>query len=261
MRHRQIHKGLLLAMPAVLMLLLWQLSVASSERREFLLGSPYTVLRVALKDLATAALWHDIALTSSEMLLGLLVGSVLGTLCGLVMWWNERVAEIARPYVIMLGSIPVFAIAPILIIWFGTGLTSKIILAGFSTALVALVQAYEGARGVRGEYVQLARSFQASRWLLLRKIVFPAALSWVLVGYKLNVGFALIGAFVGEFISSDAGLGHYILRASGLYDVPRVLFGIALLALIALGVTALVTLIERFWFPWCRRGTGAEPQA
>ena len=149
-----------------------------------------------------------------------------------------------------------FAIAPMMIIWFGTGLLSKVVMAGFSTAVVSLVQAYDGARNASVEQLTMAQLFGATRWELLRKVVIPSSLVWVLSGFRLNIGFALIGAFIGEFVSSEAGLGHYILRASGLYDVPRVLFGVFVMACVGLLLTGVLSLVERRWFPWVRANHG-----
>jgi len=241
-----------LALPGILFVIAWQLAVLGSSRREFLFGSPLAVGMVAVRELSRGNIFLDVGTTAVETILGLLLGSVAGTLLGLSVWINSRVAHIVKPYVVMLGSVPIFAVAPMMIIWFGTGLLSKIFMAAFSTCLISFSQAYEGAMSANVEHLMLAKSFRASSGQVLFKIVVPSAFAWVLAGFKLNVGFALVGAFVGEFVSSNSGVGHYILRASGLYDVPRVLFGILVLACLALTVTGCIAWCERRWFPWVR---------
>jgi NitT/TauT family transport system permease protein len=219
----------------------WQLVVGGDQRLEFLFASPMRVLAVALEELRAPAIWVDIATTLSEAALGLLAGALLGSALGLLLWTNDVVARVARPYIIFLGAIPIFAIAPMLIIWFGTGLLSKVVMSAFSVFFVSLAQAYDGARYCAAEYSQYAATLRVPRMVFLRLIVLPGAIRWVAAGFKISIGLALVGAFIGEFVSSQAGLGHYILSAGSLY-------GVVLISLLALLLTALVWALER-WQP------------
>ena len=133
-----------------------------------------------------------------------------------------------------------------LIIWFGTGLLSKVVMSAFAVFFVSLSQAYDGARHCAAQHTHYARSLGISNFRLLRKIIIPGALRWVTAGLRISIGLALVGAFIGEFVSSDAGLGHYILKAGSLYDMPRVIFGVILISISALTMTGLVGLIERY---------------
>lgn len=244
-RFRQIA---LLFAPAILILALWELLVRGDPRLQFLFASPIMVAAVAFEELSSPSIWWHLFITCSEAILGLLLGSISGTALGLLLWTRESFARIARPYVVLLGSIPIFAIAPMLIIWFGTGLLSKVIMSAFAVFFVSLSQAYDGALICAREHGQYARSLTAPQRLVIRKIVVPGALRWVVAGLKINIGLALVGAFIGEFVSSQAGLGHYILGAGSLYDMPRVLFGVMLISFVALSMTGLIWLVER-WKP------------
>lgn len=234
--------------PGLVFLSLWQLFVYENPRREFLFGSPLSVYRVAAEELLYLPIWHDMATTVTEAALGLVAGSLLGTLIGLLLWTNESIARVSRPYIVVIGSIPIFAIAPMLIIWFGTGLLSKAVMSAFAVFFVSLSQAYDGARICSAQHSHYARSLGVSNLQMIQKIILPGALRWVTAGLKLSVGLALIGAFIGEFVSSQAGLGHYILKAGSLYDMPRVLFGIILISIIALIMTGIIWLVEK-WKP------------
>jgi NitT/TauT family transport system permease protein len=194
-------------------------------------------------------MYFDIGLTTSEMLVGLLLGSALGTVLGLSLWLNARMGRLFVPYIVIGGSIPIVAVAPILIMWFGTGFVAKVVLACFSTFLVAATQAFEGAQAADAERLDFAKALRATRTQMVTKIVFPSALLWVFAGLRLNVGFALIAVFIGEFVSSEAGVGRYIMRNGGLYDIPRVLFGVGILAGLALAVNALTGYLVRLWVP------------
>jgi NitT/TauT family transport system permease protein len=218
--------------------------VSGNDRLQFLFASPVMIAHVAGEELGQAAIWHDIFVTLSEALLGLLAGTVLGTAAGLLLWGNGRIDFITRPYLAFIGSIPIFALAPILIMWFGIGLLSKVVMAGFAVFFVSLLQAYEGAHAIAERHLGFARSIAAPNGRIIRKIIIPGAVDWVIAGYKLNVGFALMGAFIGEFVSSEAGLGHYILKAGALYDMPRVMFGLLLISLLGLGMTAFTWIFQ-----------------
>jgi NitT/TauT family transport system permease protein len=238
-------RNILLALfPAILFLAFWQWFTGGNERLQFLFASPAQILHVALEEWSHIDIWRDTFLTLGEAALGLLAGTVLGTAAGLLLWGNGKIDFIVRPYLIFIGSIPIFALAPIMIMWFGIGLLSKVVMAGFAVFFVSLLQANEGAHAIARQHLGFARSIAAPNARIVRKIIIPGAINWVIAGYKLNVGFALMGAFIGEFVSSEAGLGHYILKASALYDMPRVLFGLLMISLLGLLMTSLAWVIQ-----------------
>jgi len=238
-------KVLFTILPAVLFSICWQLLVEDNQKFLFLFASPYKIIEVAILELETLSFWYNVYITTLEATLGLFVGFALGTILGISLWLNKYMAEIAKPYIIIFGSIPIFAIAPILIIWFGTGLLSKVIMAAFSVLFICLAQAYEGAKFCSKEYTSFAESINTSRLQIIFYIVIPGALRWVVAGLKMSIGLSLVGAFIGEFVSSQAGLGHYILKAGSLYDMPRVLFGVIIISIVALTMTTLVRVLER----------------
>lgn len=235
-------------LPAVIAIIVWELFAHDNQSRQFLFGSPSQILAILQEEFTTGRIWIDISTTLLEAVSGLIIGSLLGTFVGLALWTNESLAKIARPYIVILGSIPIFAIAPMLIIWFGTGLLSKIVMSAFAVFFVSLAQAYDGAKFCAAAHSHYPHSIGASNLQMIKTIIIPGALRWVTAGFKLSIGLAFVGAFIGEFVSSQAGLGHYILKSGTLYDMPRVLFGVGLISLIALGLTGVVWLIER-WKP------------
>lgn len=231
-------------LPAVIFLTAWEWCVYDNQRLQFLFASPSAVATIALQELGHKEIWHHVFVTFSEASLGLFFGTILGTMTGLLLWGNGRIDFITRPYIVFIASIPIFALAPMTIIWFGIGLLSKVIMAGFAVFFVSLLQAYEGAHIIAQQHLGFAKSIAAPNTRVIRKIIIPGAIDWVIAGYKMNVGSALVGAFIAEFVSSEAGLGYYILKASALYDVPRVLFGLILISLLGLIMTAFAWLIK-----------------
>ncbi|WP_312666066.1 ABC transporter permease subunit, partial [Pantoea sp. CTOTU49201] len=147
----------------------------------------------------------------------------------------------------------VLAIAPMTIIWFGTEMLSKVVIVAFSCVVVSLTTSYKGAMRTDPDLINLLRSFNAGRGTIFFKLVVPSAMLWVLSGLRLNVGFALVGAIVGEYISSDAGVGHMILLGSSNFGMNIVLAGIVLVMLMMLCFNALVAFLERLILSWDRK--------
>ena len=196
------------------------------------------------------SLFTDTRITAIETLLGFVIGNVLGTLIGLALWYSRFVSRVVQPFIVALGSIPIIALAPICIIWFGTGLISKVAMATLSVVVVALITAYKGAMTVDIDQINLMRTLGASKRHIFRKLIVPASLGDIFAGLKLTVGFALIGAIIGEFMSSSEGLGHAIFKAGSLYIIPKVFAALVVTIALALCLTYVVGKIEKLLTPW-----------
>lgn len=230
--------------PLVALVILWQLVVGGNDRLTFFLGTPLKIADYLVRRTLDGSLLVDFGMTFVEAASGFIIGNIIGTASGLSLWYSRTAFQIARPYIVALGSAPIFAFAPILIMWFGTGMFSKIAIAALSTVFIALLQAYTGAEEVSDDYIRLMKTFGASKGQTFRKIIAPSSIVWVMAAFKMNVGFAILGAFIGEFISSNRGLGHLILVASGLFDISLMLLGILMLVVIALILTWCVSRLE-----------------
>jgi NitT/TauT family transport system permease protein len=230
----------------------WDHMTANNKQAAFMFGSPSAMAGFLGQMVGDGSLWRDTYVTGLETLLGFLVGNFIGTVSGLSLWYSRFVSRVVEPFVIALGSIPIIALAPIIIIWFGTGLISKVAMSTLSVVIVALVTSYKGAVGVDPDQVNLMRTLGASKFQIFRKLVVPASLADIFAGLKLTVGFALIGAIVGEFMSSSEGLGHAIFKAGSLYIIPKVFAALVATIALALLLTFLVGRTERLLMPWRR---------
>jgi NitT/TauT family transport system permease protein len=230
--------------PLLLFIFLWELIVRRDRQLVFFFGLPSKIASYLGGKTLDGSLPVDFSVTFVEAVIGFIAGNVLGTIVGLSLWYSKTAFSIAKPYIIVLGSAPVFALAPILVIWFGTGLFCKVMIAALSTFFIALSQAYIGASEVSSDYLRLMQSFGATKSQTFRKVIAPSSLVWVISAFRINVGFALLGAFIGEFISSEKGLGHLILVAGGLTDMSLVLCGVLMLSCIALFLTYAVSKLE-----------------
>ena len=232
--------GLLLAV-----LLIWEVVGWTSARFEFVMSRPSSVVGAFVDLLLRGGLLIHFSVTALEAVGGLVLGVIVGSGLGLAFWYSSRWAAILRPYVTALASIPLFALAPLMILWFGVGVQMKVAMAFFATAPVCLSQSFQGALSVSDEHLAILRGLGASRMQTLAKAVIPGAMSWVLASMRVAGGLSLLGAFMGEFISSERGLGHLVLRASGLYDVPRALAASAGIAALALMFDRVGVFLER----------------
>jgi NitT/TauT family transport system permease protein len=234
----------------VLLLALWQWATEQATVNAFLYGSPAAIAGHLWSALRDGSLVEDAYVTGLETLVGFVLGNLLGTAVGLLLWYSRFVSRVVQPFIMALGSIPVITLAPIVIIWFGTGFASKLAMATLSVIVVSLVIAYKGAMGVDPDQINLMRSLGASKHQIFRHLVLPASLTDIFAGLKLTVGFALVGAIIGEFMSSSDGLGHAIFKAGSLYVISKVFAELVVTVAFALLLCAVVERVERWLLPW-----------
>jgi NitT/TauT family transport system permease protein len=229
---------------------LWEWGAARGTVNTFLFGSPGTILNFLVRMFVDGSVWSDAWITGSETLAGFALGNLLGTAVGLLLWYSRFASRVLQPFILALGSIPIVALAPIVIVWFGTGFASKLAMATLSVVVVALVVSYKGAVAVDPDQINLMRSLGATRHQIFRYLVVPSSLTDIFAGLKLTVGFALVGAIVGEFMSSADGLGHAIFKAGSLYIIPKVFAELVVTMGLALLLSAAVSRVERALLPW-----------
>jgi NitT/TauT family transport system permease protein len=243
-------RGLAPWLPLVAFLLLWQLLAGTSEDGRFFYSTPVDVGSTLWHDISDGSLARHTAVTASEALVGFLLGNLIGAILGISLWYFESVAWLSKPYLVGLASFPVFSIAPMTILWFGIAWKAKMILAFLAVVFLAIAQAYKGAEQVDRLLLRRFRVLGASRWVIFRRLLLPTAVVWIIGSLRITIGSALLGAFIGELIASDQGLGYLITRASGVYDTSRVLSGVLAIIALALVLDWLVTMLERRLLRW-----------
>jgi NitT/TauT family transport system permease protein len=234
----------------IALVVLWQIAASRGWINGKLFGSPdgiYSTLQIGL---AQGTLIPDTLTTLYETVLGLVIGSGLGIGCGLLLWFLPRVSGIAEGFSVLLNSIPKIALGPLIVIWFGSDMASKVWLAGISTFAVAMISSCAAAREVDRDLLNLFSSFNARPSMIFRKLIVPGALPWIFSTLRVNIGFALIGAVVGEYIASQGGLGHEVFVAGSLFDLNSVWLGIIVLTLMATLLTWIVQFAEKRIVTW-----------
>jgi NitT/TauT family transport system permease protein len=230
----------------VVLLAVWEIAIRFEWLAVYIYGQPSGIFAKGKTLIANGELLRDAAITAWEAIAGFLLGTTLGSAVGLSLWLFPSGAAVLRPYLIALNGLPKIALAPLIIVWFGIGISSKIAIAAIITFIVAVITALQGAKEVDTDLVKLMRSLGAGRWKTWRTVIIPGSMPWIVSAFRLNVGFALIGAVVGEYIASKEGLGYMIYYAGVLYDLNAVWVGIAALMAVALLMYSVIDLCERY---------------
>ncbi|MCX6050303.1 MAG: ABC transporter permease [Chloroflexi bacterium] len=229
---------------------LWDLLVRWQQYPPFILPGPAQVWRKFLVVATDGTLAHHAEITLFEIALGLLLG--LTTACGLgyILGKHRAIERLVSPYIVASQSVPIVALAPLLVIWFGSGLTSKVLICGLITFFPTLISTVVGLRNVDADLRDLMRSLRASRWQMFKLLELPAALPVVFGGLKLSVILSVVGAVVGEFVGADVGLGFLINLARGVLDTPLMFVAVISLVIIAQTLYLLVALFEHMCLRW-----------
>jgi NitT/TauT family transport system permease protein len=239
---------------------LWEIGVRVGWISAFLVGSPAGIFSLAYKLILSGELLSDTWYTLFEAILGFVIGTIFGSLLGLALWYSVFVARLVEPFIVAINSVPKIALAPIVILWFGTGLVSKVALSVSLTAIVALIAAYQAAKDADVDLQSLLISMGANKHQVFYKAVVPSTLPAVIATFRINVGFGLVGAVVGEFISSQRGLGHMIYNASALYDLNSVWVGLFTLMIVGFVLYYVIDMVERASLPWKQSNTTHQVQ-
>ncbi len=234
----------------LLLLALWQVVTMLRVYPAFIIPTPLSVLERWIEVARDGRLWLHTWTTVSQMLVGLGIGLCVGILLGYAMAKSRALEDALSPLVLAFQSTPVVAYAPLLVIWFGSGATSKIITSALIVFFPMLLNTIVGIRTVPPSLRDLMRSLKATRWQMFSRLEVPAALPVLFGGLKVSAVLAVIGAVVGEFISAEAGLGYLINRARFDFDTPLVFVAILMLALIARLLYGIVSLLERRALAW-----------
>jgi NitT/TauT family transport system permease protein len=230
----------------------WELVIRLRNYPAFILPPPSDVWTELLRSIQTPSFWSHVGVTLVEIAGGLLVGGSLALAVGYIVAKSRTLSSILSPLIVASQAIPIVAIAPLLAIWFGYGLTPKIVTSMLIVFFPVLINVAAGIRSVEPNLRDLMRSLQATRRQMFTLLEIPAALPMVLSGLKVGATLSVIGAIVGEFVNSDKGLGFLIKQGNGEYNTARTFVALIALMVIALSLYGLVTWIERRALAWKR---------
>jgi NitT/TauT family transport system permease protein len=229
----------------------WEVAARAGWLDAFFWSKPSAIWKTLIVFFTEGDAWVDIGFTFRSTILGFIIGTTAGSLLGLSFWWSRNYAAVAQPYIICFESMPKLALAPLVILVFGLGVTSKVVIAVALTIVVSTLTTYAGVKALDPDGEKLFYSLGASRWQVFRKLVVPFCLPWIISVLRVNIGLALTGAIVGEFISSEHGLGRTIFYAGSTYEIALVWVAVFVLSALAVIMYAVVSWLENV----LRKGT------
>jgi NitT/TauT family transport system permease protein len=216
----------------------------------FFVGSPLGVAKVLLNDLRDPSFYNDLRVTGTEMALGYLLGGLSGIALGVVFARWRIAADIFDPFFTGLNSLPRIALAPLLVIWFGIDMASKVVLAGTLVFFLTFFTTLSGIRNVDPALVDVARLVGANERQIFRYIMLPGAAAWVINGLKMSLPYALIGVIVGEFLVASSGLGYRLNFYSTSYNTNGTFAMLLVMMALMMALNAVMGLLERYALRW-----------
>ena len=238
-----------LALGAII-LATWQAGATLKLLDPFYFSRPTDIAgRVALW-VANGSLWRHLVVTLEEAVLGLIIGAAIGITLGFVLARSPFAARVLDPYIAMLNAIPRVVLAPLFLLWFGLGIWSKVALAVTLVFFIMFFNTYQGVRDADRGIIDSVRMLGASERQLMRHVLLPSALTWIFSSLQTSLGFAMVGAVVGEYLGAARGLGYIIAQAEGTFDTTGVFAGMTVLSAVVVIVSAGVTRLERYLLRW-----------
>lgn len=237
-------------------LLGWYLLARYGSIQQYMLPAPQAVWERFLTSLVDGILLRNTAFTLSEVLAGLALGVASASTLGYILAKSRSLEQLLAPFIVASQSVPIVAIAPLLILWLGSGILPKILICTLIVFFPVLINTIVGLRSVPPDLRDLMRSLQATRWQTFSKLEVPAAMPVLLGGVRIGATLSVIGAVVGEFVAADRGLGFLINQARGVYDTSLVFVAVFTLIFMALTLYGLVLLVEARLLSWQTRSEG-----
>src|ERR1700754_868697 len=240
---------------AVVALVLWQFFATVEVFGKILLppfffSNPIDVFSQIVKWFSSGTIWKHLVITLWESVLAFVIGSLAGVLVGFWFARQPRIAAIFDPYVKMVNALPRVVLAPIFTLWLGLGIWSKVALGVTLAFFIVLFNVYQGVKEVSHTVLNNGRMLGMSERQLMQHVYWPSALSWMFSSLHTSVGFAVVGAVVGEYLGSAAGLGYLIQQAEGVFDVAGVFAGMFVLAVFVLIIDTAVSRVEKRLLAW-----------
>ncbi len=229
----------------ILFVLGWEMLVRIGFLNEFLVSKPSSIFRLFLNYWKNGNLLGHIKISVYETLLGLFIGTSLGILIAIGLWWNKFIAKVLDPFLVVLNALPKTALAPILIIWVGLGIKGIVVVAISLSLVVTIMSAYNYFISVEEEKIKMLKTFGANKLQILTKLILPANIPNLINILKINIGMSWVGVIVGEFLVSREGIGYLVVYGGQVFRLDLVMMGVIVLAVIALVMYLGVSLLEK----------------
>lgn len=226
-------------------IVLWELFAKLNLINDFLFSAPSKIWKVTLNYFKTKEIYKHIGISLLETILGLGIGTVLGIVIAVILWWFPILSKVFDPFLVVLNALPKTALAPILIIWAGTGITGITVVAVSISLVLTIISCYGYFKNVDERMILMLKSFSATKFQILMKLIIPSNIPNIINIIKINIGMTWVGVIVGEFLVSRAGIGYLIVYGSQVFKMDIVMSGVIILAIIAFLMYEVVNIIEK----------------
>jgi NitT/TauT family transport system permease protein len=231
-------------------LLIWELAVRAGLLRAVFFSSPSAIVGAAVTLISRGTIWGNIGVSIQEFALGYASASIVGVFLGIAAGWYRRVNALASPWIAAWYATPHIALIPLIVLWFGIGLWYKVfyvfLVAFFSVVINTLV----GVQNAEAAYLDVAKSFRASQWTVLRTVVLPGAVPYILTGLRLGAGRAWVGVVVSELVGANQGIGYMINLAGQTLNMSQAMLGVVLLGIFGIAIGEVMRRIEQRFDVW-----------
>jgi len=245
------YEGLIVGSAAVVVFVaVWQVAAFRRMVPELFLPGPLDIANAFGAYIARGQIWPDMWISGQELLYGFALSIIIGLPVGMLMGWYRRLNEALDPFVTFFYSIPRVALTPLLIVWFGIGINSKIAVVFLGAIFAIVINTAAGVRNLDPALIKAARSFGASDAQLFRTIVLPGSVPFILTGLRLGLGHALTGVVVGELVAAQAGVGMMMATAGATFQTSKVFVGLVIFATWGLVMTNILSRIEQRFQSW-----------
>lgn len=229
----------------IVFFVLWEVAGDLKWIDPFLTSTPSRMWKSLVKIYSEGTLFHHIWITCFETIVGFILGTVLGTLVAILLWWSDFLCKVLDPYIVVLNALPKVALAPIIIFWAGNGKTSIIIIALLISVVVTTIGVLNGFNEVDKDKIKLLKTFGASKIQILNNLIIPASIPTLISALKINVGLSWVGVIMGEFLVAKEGLGFLIIYGGQISQLDIVMMSIIILSILAYLMYEAVAIIER----------------
>ena len=216
-----------------LFIIIWQILSSKNIINPFIFSSPIKVIKTIIDLYTKSNLFKHIWVTLYETIISFLLGTIIGISIATILWSNKFIAKVIDPFLTLLNSLPKVALGPIIIIWFGSGIKSIIIMALLISTIITIINVYEAFISIDEIKIKLLKSFNASKSFIFTKLIFPGSINAILSTLIINISMSLVGVIMGEFLVSKQGIGYLIMYGSQVFNLNLVITGIIILAFIS----------------------------
>ena len=229
----------------ILLIIIWELLAKYEIINTFISSSPSKIINTIMDLYKTNNLFKHIWITIYETILSFGLGTILGIIIAVILWWNNFLYKVLDPYLTVINSLPKVALGPIIIIYFGANINSIIIMALLISVIITIITVYNGFTETDINKINLLKSFKATKWQILKMAILPSSYSTIISSLKINISMSLIGVIMGEFLVSKEGIGYLIMYGYQVFNLNLVISGIIILMIVSILMYKIVSYIEK----------------